>query len=275
VGPSLVKAAVKGISAKKEGNKFEGVRVGRLMYDALRETECWHHGGNTNFGIIMLFVPLAVAAGAVSTMEDEFTKKRMKTTVKKIISSMTVDDTIYFTDAVREYVNYSPSEHEKHLNTRYHGAFKYNILASDFKKTAKKEGLTLFELFKRNHGNDSIVKELLGWHYTFEVGFPTFKKGLRKTKDINTATVHTHLKLLSHWPNYHKHDKHLPVYEKIKGYAMMADQALKAGGMTSNEGRNITIKLDKQLDRLNINTGGAADFTAASLYVAMLQGMRP
>jgi len=53
-----------------------------------------------------------------------------------------------------------------------------------------------------------------------------------------------------------------------------AGEALRLGGLTTEEGRRAVLELDKNLRGRGINPGTTADLTASSLLVAILAGLR-
>ena len=53
-----------------------------------------------------------------------------------------------------------------------------------------------------------------------------------------------------------------------------AGEALRLGGLTTEEGKKAVLELDKYLRKGGINPGTTADLTASSLLVAILTGFR-
>ncbi len=65
--PSFREAAKRGIAATNRELRIGEVGVGRLIKECVTEINAWQTGGNTLLGTVILFVPLAVAAGMTQT----------------------------------------------------------------------------------------------------------------------------------------------------------------------------------------------------------------
>ncbi|MEM2906995.1 MAG: triphosphoribosyl-dephospho-CoA synthase, partial [Candidatus Odinarchaeota archaeon] len=110
---------------------------------------------------------------------------------------------------------------------------------------------------------------LTAYQITYTIGEPAFTSTLQETKDINTATVHTFLKILSTTPDsLIKRKTDEQTAEKITAKAR---QALKLGGLTTPEGREYIKTFDEELQKSKglLNPGSTADLTAASIMTAL------
>ena len=68
-----------GTSVAEKRLEVGKVGLGELIKDCAIDVNAWQRGGNTILGTIMLFVPLAVAAGMTPTKENyvfDFSKLR-------------------------------------------------------------------------------------------------------------------------------------------------------------------------------------------------------
>ncbi|MCX8191278.1 MAG: triphosphoribosyl-dephospho-CoA synthase, partial [Nitrososphaerales archaeon] len=127
-----------------------------------------------------------------------------------------------------------------------------------------------------------------GLRISFEIGYPEFVRVYEVTGDINTATVHTFLRILAKVPDTFIARKvgfeftrnvreavkiGLPVAEEV---SKEAREILRVGGLMSDEGRKRLIILDGRLrgSRKILNPGTSADITGASLMIAILSGLR-
>ncbi|MFH1721084.1 MAG: triphosphoribosyl-dephospho-CoA synthase [Candidatus Altiarchaeota archaeon] len=274
IGPCLEEAAKIGVAIGEKKKKVDDACVGKLIYDAMESTRKWHRGGNTNFGIIMLFVPLALAAGKTKTELGSFDSGTLRKNAVEILKKTTTDDAVAFVEAVGDYIAFHPQPHKQRLKERYKGKKKYDILSPDFKRTIRKEKKTLFELLKSARRIDAICEELFTWKNTFDVGLPIFTETLDSTGDINIATVNTHLALLSRWDQFEKTKNTSPLLS-VEEVAGQAKNAFELGGLKTDMGRIEVEHLDRKLERAHVNTGAAADFVATTLFVGLLQGGRP
>ncbi len=113
------------------------------------------------------------------------------------------------------------------------------------------------------------------YHITFDLGYPYFSEEMARFKDVNTATVHTFLKVLSQVPDTLIARK--VGVEKAREVSLEASKVLGAGGMVTAEGKKRLSEFDCSLRTLNhkFNPGATADLMTAVLAVALLMGMRP
>jgi triphosphoribosyl-dephospho-CoA synthase len=136
--------------------------------------------------------------------------------------------------------------------------------------------LSLFDVFRISAPWDSISNEwVTGYHVTFDIGYPFFQLQLSETEDINKATVHTYLKILSEVPDTLIQRK--AGVAKSKWVSNQAERILEVGGLNTSEGRRSLRELDHKLHDAEhkLNPGTTADLTSAVLAVAILDGYRP
>ena len=68
-GPTFQEAAYLGTSVAEKRLEVGKVGLGQLIKDCAVDVNAWQRGGNTILGTVMLFVPIAVAAGMTPTKE--------------------------------------------------------------------------------------------------------------------------------------------------------------------------------------------------------------
>jgi triphosphoribosyl-dephospho-CoA synthase len=92
---------------------------------------------------------------------------------------------------------------------------------------------------------------------------------------LNTAVVHTFLKVLSEHPDTFIARK--VGAEKAREVSLDAKKALELGGLETPEGRESILELDRRLRESGnlLNPGTTADLTAAALALCTLSGYRP
>jgi triphosphoribosyl-dephospho-CoA synthase len=96
-----------------------------------------------------------------------------------------------------------------------------------------------------------------------------------KSKSLNTAVVHTFLKILSERPDTFITRK--VGKEKALEVSLEAKKVIELGGLETSKGKKSLIELDKKLRSKgnSCNPGTTADLTAAALALCTLSGYRP
>jgi len=263
-GPHFRHAARRGamVSSGKIGS--EKVGVGAVIKSAVRDVSRWQHGGNTLLGSIILLSPLAAAAG-MAFAEGLFSVNKLRENVKTVVESTTPMDAVDVYDAISIA---KPGGLGK--------APKLDATDPASKKRILDERVTLFEVFKISSEWDSVASEWANnYPVTFDLGYPYFIQQLQSIGDINVATVHVFLKILSEAPDTLIARK--VGMAKAKEVSLQAKHVLEIGGLLTPEGRRSLWALDGDLRRgaHKLNPGTTADITAAVLAVSVLSGQRP
>ncbi len=257
-------AASRGIDIGLRRIRPEEARMGETIRDAVAQVKKWQRGGNTSLGTIILVTPLSVAAGMTHT-QDEFSLSGMRDNLSTILKKNTPEDTLHLYEAISIA---NPGGLGK--------VSKLDISDPSSKRAILEEGVTLYEVFEISAERDSISKEwITTFNISFEVGLPEFESTYRKTGDVNYATIHTFLRILSEVPDTliaRKMGK-----EGAEKITMRAREVLQKGGCLTEEGRGELKKLDSELrdPKNQLNPGTSADLTAASIMLALLNGFRP
>jgi len=135
--------------------------------------------------------------------------------------------------------------------------------------------VTLFEVFRLASAYDDICAEWVNnYPVTFDLASPYLAQQL-KTQPLNTAVVHTFLRILSERPDTfiaRKLGK-----EKALEVSAEAGAVLKKGGLETAEGKVSLKRFDGKLrsTQNKCNPGTTADLTAAALALCTLSGYRP
>ncbi len=88
--PTFQEAAYLGTSVSEKRLEVGKVGMGQLIKDCTIDVNAWQKGGNTILGTVMLFVPLAVAAGMTPTKEDyDFDFSRIRKNIDLTVKSTT------------------------------------------------------------------------------------------------------------------------------------------------------------------------------------------
>lgn len=264
IGEQLRNSAKKGILLSKGRIKFEKIGIGKIIKDAVQSMLDWQNGGNTSLGIILLFVPMAIAAGTVLE-KSKFSLQSLRQSIKKIVRSTTCDDAIKAYEAI---------------NMAKPGGLgkvqKYDLKMKSIFNEIRKEKLSLFDIFKISSSYDSIAREWVkNYSITFDIGYPYFDDCVNQNLSVNEATVQTFLKILSTVPDSLILRKF--GLSKAEEISFRAKKILERGGIITERGKKELILFDRRLrnNKNKINPGTTADLTASTLAISILNGYRP
>jgi len=262
--PSFRNAAQKGILVAQEKIGSDELEIGKIIKDTVEEVRSWQSGGNTLLGTIILLTPIATAAGIALT-EKPFSISKIRKKLKLIVEATTPIDAVNVYDAISIA---QPGGLGK--------APKLDLADTTSKEKILKDNISLFDVFKISSSWDSISSEWVNnYSITFNLGYPYFVEMLEKTNDVNFATVHTFLKILSEVPDTLIARKLGSA--KAKEISIQTQHVLKAGALTTRKGKEKLSQFDDKLrdPKHQLNPGTTADLTAAVLAVAVLNGYRP
>jgi len=263
--PSFEKAAERGIAVGEKELRLAHVGMGEIIKECAVDIDVWQRGGNTLIGTVMLFVPLAVAAGLTPTKRDfEFDFSLLRKNLQMAVEATTPEDAVHLYEAIDVA---KPSG----LN----GAPDLDVNDPDSKERLIKENVSLFEVFKIAAGYDDVCYEWVNnFPLTFDLAYPYLMQQLR-TKPLNTAIIHTFLKVLSERPDTFIARK--VGCEKAREVSSEAKRVLQLGGIETVKGRESILEFNKKLRNSGnlLNPGTTADITAAALALGTLSGYRP
>lgn len=264
-GPSFYEAAHRGIEIAEKKRKLSEAGLGELIRWGIKDIDEWQHGGNTLLGTIMLFAPLAVAAGMTPTDEKYIMDYALlRKNMDAVIQASTAQDSV----AVYEAIDIAkPSG----LN----GAPDLSVKAKDSKTRLINENVTLAQVFKIAAGYDDICSEWTNnFPITFDLAYPYLQNELNH-KDLNSSIVNSFLKVLATHPDTFISRK--VGAEKAQEVSDGAKEILQLGGTESAKGKDALIAFDKKLRKAgnDYNPGTTADITAAALALTTLSGYRP
>ena len=262
ITPSFRLAAEQGIKISEGEIGASEVGIGNLIKDAVERMLESQSGGNTLLGAIILLAPIAVAAGMVP---NSFSVSKLRKNIQVIVEATTPKDAVAVYDAIALV---TPGGLNK--------AKKLDVRDPASKKKILDEGITLLDTFKIASSYDSITSEWVNnYPITFDLGYPYFVKQLKETGDINTATVHTFMKILAEVPDTFISRK--VGQAKAESISAEAKNVLTEGGLTTPLGRNLLLKLDSKLrdPEHDLSPGTTADITEAVLALNNLNGYKP
>jgi triphosphoribosyl-dephospho-CoA synthase len=258
-------AASRGVAVSEGKFRLDQVGIGQLIRDCVADIGAWQRGGNTLLGTVMLFVPIAVAAGMTPIKGNYyFDFSQLRKNMKLAVEATTAEDSVKVYEAIDLA---KPSG----LNE----APDLDVNASDSAERLRTENVTLLQVFQIAANYDDICSEWVGnYPITFDLAYPYLTAQL-KTGDLNRAVVHTFLKILSEHPDTFIARK--AGLEKAREVSSDAHRVLSLGGLETAAGRQGLAELDKKLreSRNRLNPGTTADLTAAALALCTLSGYRP
>jgi triphosphoribosyl-dephospho-CoA synthase len=268
MGSAIREVAFKGIMVANGNIPINKIGLGFHIRECVKEASSWHHGRNTNLGMTILMIPLAAGAGITVAKEKAVSAQPLRKNVKLVMESSTPEDAVYFYDAIKISKPGGLGKIE--------GKNAPDVTSKNAKKILLEKKICLYEVMKVAAEWDDLCYEWVnGMDITFSLGYPTLAKVYDETKDINIATVHTFLKILSNRPDS-------LIARKIglkyaKKISEKADRVLKSGGLLTKEGKRELLKFDRDIRTPDnrFNPGTSADLTASSLMVAILCGLKP
>jgi triphosphoribosyl-dephospho-CoA synthase len=263
--PSFEKAALRGISVSEARLRVGKVGMGKIMKECTRDISAWQRGGNTLLGTVMLFVPIAVAAGMTRTQKNlVFDFGVLRENLRSAVESTNPEDAVHLYEAIDIA---KPSGLGK--------AAGLDVSDPSSKSRIQQDKVSLYEVFKIASGYDDICSEWVeNYPITFDLAYPYLIEQL-KSKDLNTSIIHTFLYILSKHPDTFIARK--AGVEKAREISFDAFKMLEKGGLETIEGKRSILEFDKRLRESGsrYNPGTTADITAATLALCVLSGYRP
>ncbi|MGQ9743648.1 MAG: triphosphoribosyl-dephospho-CoA synthase [Candidatus Bathycorpusculaceae bacterium] len=258
-------AAERGIAVSKGEISVEEVGVGRIIRDCVGDISVWQGGGNTLLGTIILFVPLAVAAGMAPAEKGVFEISSLRQNLKRVVEATTPEDAVAVYEAVKIA---KPSGLGK--------APDLDVNDPDSVKRIMEERISLYKVFQIASSHDMVCSEWVNnYPVTFDFAYPNIIRHLKEDGDLNTAAIHTFLEVLAKYPDTFIARK--VGLEKAREVSAMAEEVLKHGGLKTAFGRAKLHEFDVVLrrDGNHLNPGTTADIVAVALALAVLSGYRP
>jgi triphosphoribosyl-dephospho-CoA synthase len=222
--------------------------VGETIRAAIVATRRWSQA-NTNLGIVLLFTPLAKAALSEAT-------GGLRDNLRQILRRLTIEDARAAYAAIRLA---SPGGLEE--------AVQHDVRTEP--------EVTLRQAMASAVERDSIAAEYLSdYDITFERGLPALQANLAKEITTDQVVLQTYLELLATTPDTLIGRKRSAA--AAQAVSDEADRVLEAGGVFTVAGRQAMAALDARLRAApgnSLNPGTTADLMAATLFVALLEGV--
>ncbi|MCW4049649.1 MAG: triphosphoribosyl-dephospho-CoA synthase [Candidatus Bathyarchaeota archaeon] len=256
--------AEKGYELRSKGGNYQTLGLGEAVYKSVREMFSWQSGGNVHLGVILLFCPIAAAAGA-TVKDGEVDIHELRTVLRDMIQSATPEDTVEIYNAIGLAMSAENLGDADELDVTDESSLNKII----------EEQKTPIDVFKLCASRDTICNEWVsGFSLVFMEGYPYLKQRINEKTDINNAIIDTFLFILSnHVDALVLRKQGIETAQKV---SMKARQILEAGGSSTEDGEKMLWEFDKELQSENgaMNPGTTADLTAASIFLLLLEGWR-
>ena len=258
-------AARRGIAVYENKLSVSDVGMGHLIKECAVDIDAWQKGGNTLLGTVMLFVPIAVAAGMTPTGDNfVFDFPQLRANLRLAVEATTAEDAVHLYEAI-----------DVAMPSGLGDAPDLDVTDPASKARLLAENVSLYEVFKLAAGYDNICSDWVrNYTITFDLAYPYLTAQLKRG-DLNAAVVHTFLKILSEHPDTFIARK--VGVEKAREVSLYAKKVLALGGLETAEGRDSILELDRRLRASGnlLNPGTTADLTAGALALCTLSGYRP
>jgi len=227
---------------------LEKNNIGNFIKKGVIESKKWSPT-NANLGIIMLHMPIAIAASNL----DKFSESALKKETEKIIKNTTVQDAIDVYAAIEIALAF--------VNAPENGP---DLKSKDAKDELIEKNLTLYDVFKISSTWDSISNE---WTENFKIsynGYNLINEYYEEYNNINIAVTKTFINLLSNYPD--------TLIARKKGIDDAKMVSEKAKEVLNNFNEKTVLEFDKFLskDGNKLNPGTTADLIASSLLIFLL-----
>jgi triphosphoribosyl-dephospho-CoA synthase len=238
----LASAAAIGLPFADAGEQPLGVTIRKAVEATTRWTR-----SNTNLGMILLLAPLARAALLYRRPD--------------------------LRGAVREVLNATTWEDARHTYAAIRLASPGGLGRVPAEDVTREPNVTLLEAMQLATNRDGIAREYVtAYETTFMAGVPAVRAARRAGLTWDDTVVETFLTVLAARPDTHIVRR--GGEELARAVSQRAKEALRAGGIRSEDGRNAITEMDVFLrsDGNVANPGTSADLTAAALFVFLLNG---
>lgn len=265
VAPHFELAAKRGIDVSCGKIGVFDVGLGQIIKDCMAEVVSWQKGGNTLLGTVILFVPVAVAAGLTPIEGLAFDVGELRKNLKVVVESTTPEDAVNVYEAIRMI---KPSGLNKAPELDVNDANSVNRI--------RNEKISLFQVFKIAASYDNVCYEWVNnYPLTFDFAYPYLKEQISETKNLCKAIIHTFLRVLAEYPDSFIARK--VGLDKAREVSLMACEVLESGGLNTAAGVKKLREFDFTLRKSSnlLNPGTTADIIAAALALMILSGYRP
>lgn len=241
-------------ASKYYPNVIDHINVGECILNCVASTQNLVNT-NTNLGISMLFVPIAAAFGAI---KDENSLYNFPFVLENIITGSSVEDAIELVNAI--ILSKAGGLEDK--------TSKYDVNNSNTIQEIRDNHVNLNDLLKMSAMYDKISYELTnGLPVILNHGYPTYAKYMNDYSK-NDVTLEIYLTILANVPDTLISRKYGD--KTAQEVSKKAKKILDNTTIATEERLNQLNDFDALLRSKNYNPGTTADFTAASLFVGLV-----
>ncbi|RAP53267.1 MAG: hypothetical protein BZ138_01415 [Methanosphaera sp. rholeuAM270] len=235
-------------------NLLDKIQIGDAILRSIKTTNKLVDT-NTNLGISMLLIPISAGCGALENEESIYNLPKM---VDIIMKNTRVEDSVALTKAIRL----------SNAGGLANKTTKYDVNNKNTIEELTKNNVNLYDLFKISAKYDRISYELINQlPIISKIGYPTYCK-YEGQYSRNDVTLEIYLTILSEIPDTLINRKYGE--EVARSVTERAKNILKDTEIATNERIEEIKEFDKFLRQNKYNPGTTADFTAASLFVGLV-----
>lgn len=241
-------------ASKYYPNLLDKIQVGDAILQSITTTNKLVNT-NTNLGISMLLIPISAGFGALENEESIYNLPKM---VDIIMKNTRSEDAVALTKAIQ-------ISNAGGLDNK---ASEYDVYNKNTIDEIITDNVNLYDLFTISAKYDKISYELInGLPVISEIGYPTYCK-YEEEYSKNDVTLETYLTLLSEVPDTLISRKY--GNDVADNVSKRAKNIIKDTEIATGERLKEIEKFDKYLRDNKYNPGTTADFTAASLFVGLV-----
>ncbi len=220
--------------------------LGQGIFHAVNRSISAQKGGNVHLGIILLFGPIASAAGSVKSLDLASLRRE----ISEVIDEAGYEDTVYVYNAI------------KHANP---GGVPEEVLNESMLKKIIDRRIPLKEWMADGKDQNLIAQEYCnGYDISFETALPVLLKSYEKSRDIFAAITTSFLEVLS------KYQDTLIFWKFGEETAREVSERAKYLLKTMDSGE--MEEFDRYLRGQDINPGTTADIVGSALFLGIVSG---
>lgn len=235
-------------------NMLNEIQIGESILGCVKNTQNLVKT-NTNLGISMLLVPIAATFGA---LHEENSLNNLPKTLDTIIKNTEFNDAI----ALVKAISLSKAGGMDNKTS------KYDVNDSNTIDEIRKNHINIHDLLQMSSKYDKISYELInGLPIIMNYGYPTYMRYVDEYSQ-NDVTLEIYLTILANVSDTLINRKYGE--EIAKDVSERAKTILESTEIGTNDRLKELNEFDTFLKTKNYNPGTSADFTAASLFVGLV-----
>lgn len=217
---------------------------GALILEGVTAWQSWNLSSNTHFGSLVLMIPLALAAGRRGELQEE---------LKRVLDQSSTEDALAFYRAFSQ------------AGARVVDVQSYSLTDQKWEQSLEESGKSLLDLMRLSAGHDLVARE---WSTYYQRCFALSDRmtDLIIKKGWNEGVVRSYLEALAEAPD--------SLVQAKFGIKTAQEVSRRAAQALEDPTLKQALRLDLELLEQDINPGSTADLIAASLFIALLRGLR-